>query len=486
MNHIQEIYISSLLADAVYTDIQKLRNNSARDNMEDIMSERMSSYQAKFIANNFEIVAALEKSDLYQNGFAAAVWKGRANTPYEGKLFVSTRGTEPLTDFITDADLALNVAAQAQIVEMTNWWNRITTPINQQVLQIIDSSILGRNQDTKSRFITEKVSGLGLIDINSTGEKLSVVVNGHSLGGHLASSFARIFADSVKIEAVNTFNSAGFISSSESFFKEVEKALYLPKTKFFKEQNNYFTEHGINVTTNDWWFTQIGKRQPIFNEKDSNPINNHSMYKVTDALALGYTLSLLDKNLTLEKINQLFNLSSNKSEASLENVLDFVRSIIIGKDAKLTTVGDVDKNAASREEYHKNIVELRGRIKSLVENGQKFEFLKLNLEIAKTDSAEGMAMRYALKELSPFALVGFDYSKFNADGTLGLYSAVNPNGMTDQYLEARFKMAGVWERFAAKDIDYEPLESRGEDNGRYLDLQKDMKLEVADYMNKVS
>ncbi len=486
MNHIQEIYISSLLADAVYTDIQKLRNNSARDNMEDIMSERMSSYQAKFIANNFEIVAALEKSDLYQNGFAAAVWKGRANTPYEGKLFVSTRGTEPLTDFITDADLALNVAAQAQIVEMTNWWNRITTPINQQVLQIIDSSILGRNQDTKSRFITEKVSGLGLIDINSTGEKLSVVVNGHSLGGHLASSFARIFADSVKIEAVNTFNSAGFISSSESFFKEVEKALYLPKTKFFKEQNNYFTEHGINVTTNDWWFTQIGKRQPIFNEKDSNPINNHSMYKVTDALALGYTLSLLDKNLTLEKINQLFNLSSNKSEASLENVLDFVRSIIIGKDAKLTTVGDVDKNAASREEYHKNIVELRGRIESLVENGQKFEFLKLNLEIAKTDSAEGMAMRYALKELSPFALVGFDYSKFNADGTLGLYSAVNPNGMTDQYLEARFKMAGVWERFAAKDIDYEPLESRGEDNGRYLDLQKDMKLEVADYMNKVS
>ncbi len=123
--------------------------------------------------------------------------------------------------------------------------------------------------------------------------------------------------------------------------------MYLPKTKFFKEQNNYFTEHGINVTTNDWWFTQIGKRQPIFNEKDSNPINNHSMYKVTDALALGYTLSLLDKNLTLEKMNQLFNLSSNKSEASLENVLDFVRSIIIGKDAKLTTVGDVDKNAAS-------------------------------------------------------------------------------------------------------------------------------------------
>ena len=30
MSQIQEIYISSLLADAVYTDIQKLRDNSAR------------------------------------------------------------------------------------------------------------------------------------------------------------------------------------------------------------------------------------------------------------------------------------------------------------------------------------------------------------------------------------------------------------------------------------------------------------------------
>ena len=52
-----------------------------------ILSERMSSYRAKFIANNFEIVAALEKSNLYQNGFTAAVWKGKGGTSYEGKLF---------------------------------------------------------------------------------------------------------------------------------------------------------------------------------------------------------------------------------------------------------------------------------------------------------------------------------------------------------------------------------------------------------------
>ena len=51
------------------------------------MSERMSSYRVKFIANNFEIVAALEKSNLYQNGCAAAVWKGKGGTSYKGKLF---------------------------------------------------------------------------------------------------------------------------------------------------------------------------------------------------------------------------------------------------------------------------------------------------------------------------------------------------------------------------------------------------------------
>ena len=58
--------------------------------------------------------------------------------------------------------------------------------------------------------------------------------------------------------------------------------------------------HGINLTTNDWWFNQVGKRQPLFNEESTFfRHENHYMYKITDALALGYTLSLLDKNLTL-------------------------------------------------------------------------------------------------------------------------------------------------------------------------------------------
>ncbi|WP_159069397.1 hypothetical protein [Neisseria sicca] len=51
----------------------------------------MTAFQAQFITDNFEVIAALEKSNLYQSGFAA-VWKGRVGTSYEGKLFRKQKG----------------------------------------------------------------------------------------------------------------------------------------------------------------------------------------------------------------------------------------------------------------------------------------------------------------------------------------------------------------------------------------------------------
>ena len=203
---------------------------------------------------------------------------------------------------MTDTDLAVNSAARKQIANMFNWWKQITTPIGKMAEQIQVFNHIDRPYTGYSRVLetAKAVSGLGLIDIYPNGEKLSVTVNGHSLGGHLASSFARLFGNEVNIESVNTFNSAGFISSSESFFSKIEEILTLPKTKFYQEQNDYFALHGINLTTNDWWFNQVGKRQPLFNEESTFfRHENHYMYKITDALALGYTLSLLDKNLTL-------------------------------------------------------------------------------------------------------------------------------------------------------------------------------------------
>lgn len=297
--NLKEVYVNALLADAVYVD-SLLKINSVDE--QDGLIQRMTKSQAKFIVDNFEVIASLETNDINGSGFDAVVWRGKPGSFYAGRIFVSTRGTEGIQDFLTDTDLAVNSAARKQIANMFNWWKQITTPIGKMAEQIQVFNHIDRPYTGYSRVLetAKAVSGLGLIDIYPNGEKLFVTVNGHSLGGHLASSFARLFGNEVNIESVNTFNSAGFISSSESFFSKIEEILTLPKTKFYQEQNNYFALHGINLTTNDWWFNQVGKRQPLFNEESMFfRHENHYMYKITDALALGYTLSLLDKNLTL-------------------------------------------------------------------------------------------------------------------------------------------------------------------------------------------
>ncbi|MEO1768094.1 calcium-binding protein, partial [Thiobacter aerophilum] len=57
---------------------------------------------------------------------------------------------------------------------------------------------------------------------------------------------------------------------------------------------------------------------------------------------------------------------------------------------------------------------------------------------AQRPDATGLAYRYALKELNPFALLGVDYSHFNQNGELDLYDPATGTGsLTDLYLQDR-------------------------------------------------
>ena len=128
MTTISKSYIHALLADATYKNVTPSMN---RDDVVGILSERMTPTLAKFIADTFEVHSAIDTPDAIGagSGFDATVWKGRAGTPFEGQVFVSTRGTEPKAggqDFLANVDLALNDAARAQIVDMVNWWLRET------------------------------------------------------------------------------------------------------------------------------------------------------------------------------------------------------------------------------------------------------------------------------------------------------------------------------------------------------------------------
>lgn len=68
------------------------------------------------------------------------------------------------------------------------------------------------------------------------------------------------------------------------------------------------------------------------------------------------------------------------------------------------------------------------------------------LEQAKQEDSNGVAVRYALKQLNPFVLLSdkVDYQQHNHNGELDLYSSTNPNGMTEIYIQKRAEMLLAW------------------------------------------
>ena len=412
MNTIYQAKINALLADAAYVDVTWQMN--AEDIRGALGEKRLTSTQAEFVATNFEVASAINTSDwpILGSGFDATVWRGRAGTEFAGQVFVSPRGTElPGVDIWgADVDLTLNVAARTQIIDMVNWWLQETAPAGVPVAQIKWDPLRTKpgtiNGIEPGLVLSTSVAGTGGL-VGTT----SVQVNGHSLGGHLASAFARIFGGdtpaggSVRVESVTTFNSAGFNGdNAEFFFAQIQSLLGTGLPNFDAveaKQTNFFAENGIEVTTNTWWFEQMGVRVGLAQEETTG-IGNHNMYRLTDLLALGAALEKLDPALNFEKLNALVSGGSSMPVASLEGVLDALRKTLIGSNAERLPTGDAGGNDQIRAAFHSTLDALQ--VEPI------FESLKGRLNIvqlggdltsaAKTDFGAFLALQF----LSPFVL----------------------------------------------------------------------------------
>ena len=363
MATISSTYINALLADATYVN---LIPGSSATKIKTDLDIRMTSELAKYIADNFEVLGAIDTPDAIGagSGFDATVWKGRAGTEFDGQVFVSTRGTEPDAggqDLLADADLAVSVAARSQIIDMVNWWLRESTPEGVQAKQIKWDPLR-----PKPGSLIEIEPGVVLATtVSGTGNLVGVTnvqVNGHSLGGHLASSFARIFggenlaaAGSLRVDRIATFNSAGFNGdNAEFFFSQIQDLLGTGLPSFDQveaKQTNFFADNGIEVTTNTWWFTQMGQRIGL-NQEEGTGVSNHSMYRITDLLALGAALEKLAPASGMDLLNQLSALGSNNPAGSLEGVLNGLRHAILGTSVLSLTVGDAGNSDPARMAYH--------------------------------------------------------------------------------------------------------------------------------------
>ena len=366
MTTINDTFVNALLADSAYVDL--IASNFSGDNLTAALKGRMTPDLAKYVSDNFTVVSQVGG---LASSFDATVWRGNAGTPYAGQIYVSMRGTQEGPDFVADADLASFGLAHQQLVDMVNWWLRATTPAFSPTGA---PRAVAQMRTSGGSFYSAPLA-------RATGELTSVgaikSVNGHSLGGYLATAFSRIFGAKWSIETVNTFNSAGFskpaTANIESGFNQIAQLIGpgIGLSGFPYSQNNYVSENGINVTTNTWrpiGFQQYGALIELFQEDGVQitdfGISNHFIYKQTDLLALGNALATLDTSVDLNRLYQLVKVGSNQMAASYEGVLDGVRKIFSSVTFTPTLIGDstagnTGPQPAARVSYQANLTTLQ-------------------------------------------------------------------------------------------------------------------------------
>jgi hypothetical protein len=435
MSTINETYINALLADAAYVNMHALTGSNADPLLTDAaltarIAARMTQPQADFITTNFEVLNQ-ELSPI--GGFDAVVWKGKPGTAYAGKVYVSMRGTQGLTDIADDAELAITGVPKDQIVSMVNWWLKITAPAGANTARqiaiepIYDSSTPPLQIGT--RFVAAaNVAGSGTL----VGQSSIAAVNGHSLGGYLATAFTRLFGGPLgyNVQSVNTFNSAGFnnlqASNIANSYNQIAQligpslglgsfAAVAPK------QTNNFGENGIEVTTNSWadgnftapGFNQYGQRVALYQEDllNGDPIANHYMYKQTDLLALGAALEKLDPTFTLAKLNDLVKAGSNDMKGSYEGVLDGLRRVLIDKTLAPLLTSDASGIDPNRVSYHEKLKQLTDLLRSpngaLKDLAGKFTLSVATSNLATTAKTDFAAF-LSLNALSPVVITTND------------------------------------------------------------------------------
>ena len=184
INSIQNAFINALLADATYVDDLTTATGGmlSSTDLARALSPRLTPALAKYLADHFEVVTQKLTKDETESGFDATVWRSKD----DGQVYVSMRGTEGKGDLIADVDLTASGLAGWQTLDMVNWWLKSRAPVGTLAAQIKFETIStpgGTVITTSYMAAATPVPGDGTLT-NVT----SVVVNGHSLGGHLSTA----------------------------------------------------------------------------------------------------------------------------------------------------------------------------------------------------------------------------------------------------------------------------------------------------------
>ncbi len=456
-------------------------------------------------------------------GFAATLFQ-RTNSDGSIEKVLAIRGTEPNVDGGLDlfkADIGqigfLGLAI-GQAVSMVNYIRRLQAPLNSPVQQlewnISTTKPTGLSvalPDGKGwLYFTEKPAepGLGLIN---PGEQITVT--GHSLGGHLAALAARLFPD--LISEAYTYNAPGFdpvtanvaetvlallnpelramisltggaaMQLTDEFVGLVGNYLDTPPAASFGQVTIHNLESEDLDPANDMSLVaSVIAGAQVYGEETfvTTERNSHLIEPFMDNLALQALVSRMNSALEFPDMTLLYQAASNEIADTQEKLLEALYKAIKGEEVTLTPTVDAlwddpvwglawigSGNIDGRRDYYSKLVELENIITTkpalhleILANTSHIEMVNK----AKQNDVEGLAYRYALANLNPFAISGDDalYAQANAHGELDLYAPATGEGsVTEQYLKDRAAMLTWVNKINTEDIQPQTI---GEDGAQ--------------------
>jgi hypothetical protein len=287
------------------------------------------------------------------------------------------------------------------------------------LIDLVNIALIGsENLNPQYDALKEYVSSLTAANGPLAGQAFTLT--GHSLGGFLAQALAK---ENAQVVRAYTYNAPGF----EGVVGTILTALGVqnpiqPDSRI----TNIVASNGFSPISG--LGQHLGDVQQVFIQ-DGTPLNDHSIVTLTDSLALFSLFEKIDPTtLTVPSLTTILNAASNVPERSLGSALDALRKLFQPSNPTFVATPAFrsgDSDVTNRNTYYVNLQALSGSLPL----GTTFHVVNLAENIPggiflQAQSADGLAYRYALKELNPFAVTGSDSA-----GTAALYQ--NHNGQQE-------------------------------------------------------
>ncbi|QEY15516.1 hypothetical protein D0C16_05735 [Cellvibrio sp. KY-GH-1] len=392
--------------------------------------------EAKGFVGNFGFLHQQENTN---TGFSATLFSSTS-----GKKVLAIRGTEIPADVFNDlasadiGDIGGQGYAAKQAADLYRYWKRLTSDSGQKSLYkdteietLYDLMTAGDDGlDVLSRHfaiqsfksIVNEDVGLGLVGANEV-----VDVTGHSLGGHLAYLFGRLFPQNAG--SIVTLNAPGLFPWGDTVLNDLGFTLQGGDiTSVVAEGDLIHTLGAIHPGQEVYISQEVGDSLLV-----DGLSANHSSVNGVDALNLLTLFAQLDTSQANNPegvLNDFMRLSANKALDTYESMLDSLRKMLLGSGIDITPPGTKD-DVFQREKFYQHIKTLK---ESSIFNDLKgkVSFVAADATAAKNDYGQFLALYYA----APFAL----------QGNSVLLGQLNPNLYTawvaDQNLSAEDRLLG--------------------------------------------